>query len=189
MRDHGGAAERGAVDGNGPFAVECPTCRAHVAVARDLVGRAAACPACGAAFLVPAPATASPARHVERPAAHEEPVPDEGPIAWHDPPPPVTRQRREAPPAAAAETAVPGTPAVDSAVPEIPAAAADTAGSGGFAFREPVKTIRSGGVEIELRRLTAEEKRVLRARRNLLLLVVGAALLVALVMVLSRGVR
>lgn len=58
-----------------------------------------------------------------------------------------------------------------------------------LAFREPVKTIRSGGAEIELRRLTPEERRLRRARRNLLFLVVGAALLVALVTLLGQGRR
>lgn len=59
---------------------------------------------------------------------------------------------------------------------------------GELAFRDPVKTVRSGGTEIELHRLTPEERRSRRARRNLLILLVGAALLVALVVILgTRG--
>jgi hypothetical protein len=55
----------------------------------------------------------------------------------------------------------------------------------GMVFREPVKTIRSGGTVIELRRLSPEEIRTRRARRNLIILVAGAAILVALVMLLA----
>lgn len=62
------------------------------------------------------------------------------------------------------------------------------AADGDMAFRDPVKTVRSGGTEIELRRLTPEEKRARRTRRNLLLMLVGAALLVTLVVILgTRG--
>lgn len=198
------------------FAVECPGCRAHLAVPRDLVGRAAGCPACHGAFLVPAarldatperPSVPEPRRskavaaQPERGPAPEfraaaAPAPRDEPVVFAEPPLPSTRQRLAAPDAA--PTAVPGPSAAAAPtaalghdtgpLPPAADAAAVTAATD-LAFREPTRTIRSGGAEIELRRLTPEEQRARRARRNLLIMVVGAALLVALVVMLGKGGR
>lgn len=60
------------------FAVECPSCRAHLAASPTLAGGAAVCPACQAAFLVP----------------HAAPVtPADAPVVFTEPPLPSTRRR------------------------------------------------------------------------------------------------
>lgn len=175
------------------FAVECPGCQTLLAVPRHRTGAGARCPTCGAGFLVPeppaplAPAAApapceGPAEPLTAPAAsHVEP------LVFSEPPLPSTRrlvaQTVADPPVpytavlTAVEEAAPFTPPDTSADP--PAMAAE------LAFREPAKTIRSGGEVIQLYRLTAEERRLRRGRRNLLLLVIGAAVLVALVVALT----
>lgn len=244
-----------------PFAVECPGCHAHVAVPRSLVGRAAGCPACRSAFLVPpaereepplpesferpkrkrrtivlpdpAPERSAPEPsateasgfpdpavteraqvapapvRTSRPAAspprqdfsRDEPPRHDEPLVFAEPPPPSTRGRDRSSvdpnSAAGSAAAVVGAtvPTAATVTPRAPGAGPEdqrleaASDSGGLAFRDPVKTVRSGGAEIELRRLTPEERRVRRARRNLLFLVVGAALLVALVMLLGQRGR
>lgn len=222
-----------AFTGTTPIAVECPACRAHVAVPPELVGRAAGCPACRTAFLVPKPereaplttespdrpkrkrrqplpagpstdassgasdpATTEPAPVGESrpaaPAAGEQQPRREDPVVFTEPPPPRARGRHGTAAdaagvgAAADHAADPDTPAASGVGQRRPDAASD---SGALAFREPVKTIRDGDTEIELRQLTPEERRSRRTRRNLLLLVVGATLLVALATLLGRGNR
>lgn len=205
MSDRTRRRDRRDPDARGAFAVECPGCRAHVAVTRDLVGRAAGCPGCRGAFLVPAPhvptprpaarlrtpaapggdaATAQPARTAVEPAlprVHDEP------IVFADPPLPSTRRRAQTIPSPDPAAA----PEIGSGPPPVEASDAGTRigpdEAAALSFREPVKIVRSGGAEIELRRLTPEEKRARRARRNLVILVVGAALLVALVVILGKG--
>lgn len=223
------------------FAVECPGCRAHVAVAGRLAGRAAGCPRCRAAFIVPVPGQEErrpprpeadgrraaadveapeprAAERPERPRAapvlvepprpeppRTAPVPAEPAMSlvFSEPPVPSTR-RRHGPSAGAATTTVVPAPAMAETVSTPPehAAVADAIGSaatlagtappamagvpGGLAFREPVRTVRSGGAEIELRRLTPDEKRARRARRNLIIFMIGAALLLALVVILGK---
>lgn len=160
----------------------------------------------------PAPASSRAAGPAPHPAASRDTSADTAaPLVFSDPPIPSTRLRTGHPPAAtpngsaAAVTADrhPPEPAAVAAaqdpivvapdagpavtVTSAPPPQAESAGAG-LAFQEPVKTIRSGGEEIEIRRLTPEEKRVRRARRNLLILLVGATLLVVLVVVLgTRG--
>lgn len=202
------------------FAVECPGCRAHVAVPRTLAGHVAACPACRATFLVPQPEPEEPRlsdafdrpRRKRRTPRSSDPVAE--PLAggsasppapspphraeqpeFVEPPPPRSRGRHDTPPAVAGAAARVSAPvhAADPVATVGPGAEhrpphAETA-SAALAFREPVKTIRDGDTDIELRQLTPEERRSRRARRNLLLLVVGAALLVALAVLLGRGGR
>jgi hypothetical protein len=48
-------------------------------------------------------------------------------------------------------------------------------------FREPVRTIRHGDTVIEIRRLTPEERRARRFRRNLMMIVIGVSILMAIV--------
>jgi hypothetical protein len=55
----------------------------------------------------------------------------------------------------------------------------------GLALREPVRMLGRGADAIELKRLSDEERRIRRGRRTIILLVVGVALLAALVMLLS----
>jgi hypothetical protein len=52
-------------------------------------------------------------------------------------------------------------------------------------FREPVLTVGRHGHEKELRRLSPEERRVRRGRRNIVMLLVGVAVLLVLVLVIS----
>jgi hypothetical protein len=51
----------------------------------------------------------------------------------------------------------------------------------------PPQTIRHGGQEIELRRLTPEEKAVRRVRRNIITIGAGTAILFAIVLLATRG--
>ncbi|MFM9059838.1 MAG: hypothetical protein ACKOSQ_12065 [Planctomycetaceae bacterium] len=168
------------------FAVECPACRAHVAVSRALVDHVAGCPRCRAPFLVPAPLVAervpAPRDAAARPAT-PQPAPSDGSLVFSEPPLPSTRRRDV--PAADAPFALAGVSADAAPTPDVGAPDIGAALSDGFAVPERVKTIRSRGVEIELHRLTPEERQARRARRNLIMLVVGAALLVALVVVLG----
>lgn len=73
---------------------------------------------------------------------------------------------------------IPDAASTTTAAPEAP--------RGELEFREPVRSITVGDATIELRRLSPEEKQARRTRRNLLILVVGAAILFALVLALGR---
>ena len=52
-------------------------------------------------------------------------------------------------------------------------------------FQEPVRTVGSGDHVITLRRLTPEEKAVRRGRRNLIMMVTGVSILMAIVFLLG----
>lgn len=54
-----------------------------------------------------------------------------------------------------------------------------------LAFQEPVRTITSGGQVVTLRRLTPEEKAVRRGRRNLIMMLTGVSILMAIVLLLG----
>lgn len=54
---------------------------------------------------------------------------------------------------------------------------------GEWEFQEPVKTIGSGDAVIELHRLTPREKAARRARRNLIMLLLGVSILMAIVLI------
>lgn len=160
--------------------------------------RSAAAPVAPTAATSPAaadrPSTSPPVAVRPAPAAPPAAAPDE-PLVFSEPPPPASRMRAgdvdaSAPQAPMAPAAAPSeeAPVAPAGTPPVAATAAPASAYGDLAFREPVRTVRSGGTEIELHRLTPEEKRVRRTRRNLLILLVGAALLVALVVVLgTRG--
>jgi hypothetical protein len=79
----------------------------------------------------------------------------------------------------------PAAPVDPAALPRTEPGALDPQASE-LAFREPVRTIRQGGEVIEIRRLTPEERRSRRFRRNLMMIVVGVSIL--LVIVLLFGV-
>jgi len=53
----------------------------------------------------------------------------------------------------------------------------------GLQFQEPVRTVGSGDQVITLRRLTPEEKAVRRTRRNLIMMLTGVSILMAIVLV------
>lgn len=69
------------------------------------------------------------------------------------------------------------------------AAAASPAPSSELAFHEPVMTVGSGDNVIELRRLTPEEKAQRRARRNIVMLLLGVSILMTIVLSLGRSRR
>jgi hypothetical protein len=96
----------------------------------------------------------------------------DAPVACAEPPLPTTRRRPD-----------------DAFVVAQDEAGAAATEPSTLAFHEPVRTVAAGGTEIELRRLSPDERRARRAQRNLIILVVGAALLVALVVMLATGGR
>ena len=53
-------------------------------------------------------------------------------------------------------------------------------------FREPVSTLETEDGTLELRRLSDEEKRLRRGRRNLVMLLVGTTILIVLTLLLGR---
>lgn len=126
-------------------------------------------PVAEAAFteVEPPPAPPTPPEPSPPPAATAEPIPE-----------PVTTPPVEPEPVAAA------TPAGEGAelLPHPGGAPAD-ARSEELVFAEPVRTIRQGDRVIEIRRLTPEERRSRRFRRNLMMIVVGISILLAIVLV------
>lgn len=54
-----------------------------------------------------------------------------------------------------------------------------------LAFSEPVRTVQRRGRVIEIRRLTPEERRFRRLRRNVMMIVVGVSILLAVVVLCS----
>jgi hypothetical protein len=144
------------------FAVECPNCRAALAVKRARVGAAARCPSCDGDFLVP------------------EPKLPEG-----TPPAPVMAGAPPQLPAGPAPAPVggAGTAGLVGLVDLVAAPAVDR----GLQFREPELMVGEGDDAVPLRRLSPEEKRLRRSRRNLLILIVGGGLLAALVQLLGGG--
>ena len=56
----------------------------------------------------------------------------------------------------------------------------------GLEFREPVSTLETEDGTLELRRLSDEEKRLRRGRRNLIMLLVGTTILIVLTLLLGR---
>lgn len=53
-------------------------------------------------------------------------------------------------------------------------------------FREPVSTLETEAGAVELRRLSDEEKRLRRSRRNIVMLLVGTTILIVLTVILGR---
>lgn len=153
--------------------VECPACRAAIAVRGDLPHRAARCPLCGGAFLIPMPrlptVTGQRAPREETLAGMERGRPDETP-SFSLPEPPGD------PPAADPPT----TTGSAEAAPRP---------RGELEFQEPVKTIETRAGVVRLRRLSPEEKHARRTRRNLVMLCGGATILFLLVFFLGRGTR
>jgi hypothetical protein len=149
------------------FVVACPACGGWSAATAAMAGKSACCPQCAAAFLVPWPTATPPAPVVAAPAT---------------PPPESSAAPVEPTPAPAAiESAAPLPP---SAVPDHELASAAPAGE--LHLQEPVKTVGRGTHAIALRRLTPEEKDAHRRRRNMVMLLTGAAILIAIAVVLGK---
>jgi hypothetical protein len=135
------------------FVIACPTCRGNLATLVGHGGRTGCCPLCAAIFLVPA-----------APSVTEPPVSDHPPAVAA---PATARPQPEPDPFAGLEAAGEGSREPATVSP-------------GLVFRDPVRTIGDGSSTVELRRLTDEERRVRRARRNIFLLVAGGAVLIML---------
>lgn len=183
------------------FVVACPVCQGHVAAAGSVCGHDACCPLCASLFHVPFPpsaAASSPAP--QHPAAADAEPPAalgedwEGVIGTLAPP----RREQNEPGRTTVEPA--GVEGVDPETPPAPASSqpeptpppagpeplpsvgeAAAANVAELAFKEPVRTVRVGREVIEIRRLSPEERRARRIRRNLLMIVVGVSILLAIV--------
>lgn len=75
---------------------------------------------------------------------------------------------------------------LDAAVPDLPPAAGAAAVNPEMQFTEPVRQIVTDEGVITLRRLTPAEKAARRARRNLVMLLSGVAILMAIVFIFGR---
>ena len=177
------------------FVVACPVCQGQVAATGSICGRDACCPLCANLFQVPFPPTAAAAARSEVATPSPAPGPatpgeDWGGVIEKLAPPRRQPDPGERPPADPDTFAPPETepapvaraapPAADEPVPAVggPPLAP---GPDELAFREPVRTVRVGGEVVELRRLSPEERRARRIRRNLLLIVVGVSIMLAIV--------
>jgi hypothetical protein len=148
------------------LAVACPTCFGAVAVGAELFGLAADCPLCGQGFLVPTKAAAVSAASSAAPSASSA-----APSAEHAGP--------------LAGASVPdGTLAEHATAAEDAAVAPDLVP---MRFRDPVVTVGSGENVVELRRLSPEEKARRRTRRNVIMLLTGLSILMAIVLTLGRA--
>jgi len=153
------------------LAVACPTCFGAIAVGTDQLGQAAECPLCGCGFRVPLPTVAD-APHQPTVAASAA----AGPAM--EPPARPKKIRRETTPDSLPPRPV-SPPASENPFIEPQTPAAPVAE---MQFQEPVRTVGSGDQVITLRRLTPEEKAVRRARRNLIMMLTGVSILMAIVL-------
>jgi hypothetical protein len=190
------------------FVVACPICQGQVAAAGGLCGNDACCPLCASLFHVPFPTPAdraalsavpqprggqpagvaedwggvirqlAPARQDRDPAPEPE-LPTTTPAEFDLPEADAAPGRTvdQDPAAGSAEPATEGLPVVGG-TPLDPAATE-------LVFSEPVRTIRHGNTVIEIRRLTPEERRARRFRRNVLMIVVGVSILLATYILLT----
>jgi len=148
------------------LAVVCPTCFGAVAVGAELFGLAADCPLCGQGFLVPTKAAAVTAAPQAAPSAEQA-----APSAEHAGP-------------QAGASVLDGTRAEHATSAEDAAVAPDLVP---MRFRDPVLTVGSGENVVELRRLSPEEKARRRTRRNVIMLLTGLSILMAIVLTLGRA--
>jgi len=161
------------------LAVACPTCFGAIAVGADQLGQAAECPLCGCGFRVPVSAIAdTPQQPALAASAASTPA--------AEPPARPRKHRGEStpkptPPKPASQPA----PEDRQPAPEAPFAQPQpqAAPVAGLQFQEPVRTVGSGDQVITLRRLTPEEKAVRRTRRNLIMMLTGVSILMAIVLV------
>lgn len=170
------------------FIVACPSCGGWAAVGDDLVGRAACCPTCAAAFLVPTPAAAC---EPNKPVATPEPpwkVASAPPTGGSTQAAVATEPAWEpAPPTLMPVPAGPDDPPLFE-LPETPFPADEVPTE--LQFHEPVaRVVGHGPHAIELRRLTPEERDRRRRRRNIVMLLAGAAILIAIAVGLGTRAR
>jgi len=152
------------------LAVACPTCFGAIAVGSELLGHPAECPLCGQGFLLPLAGVADAPR--QPPAA--SPTAD-APAPLREPHP--RKQRRASPQEPVANDVAnppPDHAPEESQAPKAPAAE--------LQFQEPVRTVVSGDQVITLRRLTPEEKALRRTRRNVVTMLAGVSILMAIVL-------
>jgi len=77
-------------------------------------------------------------------------------------------------------------PSPDLSTPQLPSTAnVPSAIQAELAFDEPVTTVGSGDATITLRRLTPAEKASRRTRRNLIMMLAGVSILMAIVLLLG----
>jgi hypothetical protein len=153
------------------LAVACPTCFGAIAVGTDLLGQAADCPLCGRGFRVPVAGVAD----APRPSAWAAPAA----VAPSTTPPARPRKHRgeaapEPPPYEPVSQPAPEDPVAEPQPQAAPVAE--------LQFQEPLRTVLSGDHVITLRRLTPEEKAVRRGRRNLIMMLTGVSILMAIVL-------
>jgi hypothetical protein len=153
------------------LAVACPTCFGAIAVGTDQLGQAAECPLCGCGFRVPLPAVAD--------APQQPPVAAStaAGAAMKPPARPKKIHRETTSEPLPPKPVIP--PASEDPFAEPPTSPAPVAE---LQFQEPVRTVGSGDQVITLRRLTPEEKAVRRARRNLIMMLIGVSILMAIVL-------
>jgi hypothetical protein len=186
------------------FVIACPFCLGQVAATGRLCGHDACCPLCASLFHVPFPRESDrPAPPAVGPARPPEPAglaEDWGQVIRQLAPPakepePATEAPAPIPtefelPEVAAEPAPtdahlsddsPVAPAADG-LPVVGGTPLDPAATE-LVFSEPVRTVRHGATVIEIRRLAPEERRARRFRRNVLMVVVGVSILLAIVLV------
>ena len=160
------------------LAVACPSCFGAIAVGNELLGQAAECPLCGCGFRVPLPtvadaplqppvAVSAAATPATEPPARPNKIRRE---TTPEPPPP----KRASQPAPQNPFAEPQNPFAEPQTPAKPVAE--------LQFQEPLRTVGSGDQAITLRRLTPEEKAGRRARRNLIMMLTGVSILMAIVL-------
>lgn len=178
------------------FVVACPICQGQVAATGSLCGRDACCPLCANLFHVPFPPAAAAAAARDQaappPASSRPPTlgDDWGGVIEKLAPPQGEPQAAERPAAEPERFALPDAAPVSAATAPPPAGQELLPTVGGtpltppaddLAFQEPVRTVRIGGQVIEIRRLSPEERRARRIRRNLVMIVVGVSILMAIV--------
>ena len=151
-------------------AVACPTCFGAIAVGAELLGQPAECPLCGSGFRVPVAGVADAPRQPPAPS----PTPD-APATQRESS--ARKQRRAAPQEPTAPAPV-GPPPQDSLAEPQPSSAPAPE----LQFQEPVRTVISGDQVITLRRLTPEEKAARRTRRNIVMMLAGVSILMAIVL-------
>lgn len=184
-----------------PFVVACPACAGHLGVPGQLAGQVACCPLCAATFHIPNPhqpdapppplstLAAVPRHPVRQVSASDSTVTAWGPASRLMPqfvpqPMPAPQPATEADGGLGVAASTIPAPLPTPIFP-LPAAGAMPPSNPELQFREPVLTVGRHGHEKELRRLSAEERRVRRGRRNIVMLLVGVAVLLVIVLVIS----
>ena len=150
------------------LALACPTCFGAMAVGTDLLGKAAECPLCGCGFRVPLTGIADTPSRPAVAASAASP-------AAEQPARPRHHHRETTPNAPLPKPA--GPPATETTFDEPPPQAPVKE----LQFQDPVRTVGSGDQVIALRRLTPAEKAVRRTRRNLIMMLTGVSILMAIV--------